>query len=207
MLESTAAIVLAGGYSTRFGEQDKALATIDGEPLLSRVVSRGSAVADPVVVSCRADQRSTFADVLADHPSVTFATDPEPDQGPLAGIETSLASIDTRYVIVLACDMPHVDPALLRYLHERCRDHDAAVPESADGWLQPAQAVYRTAPLRKAVQRARTRGDPRLRAPIQFLDAVVVRQDEWPPAVDGRTLTDVNTGDSLTAGSDERDDE
>lgn len=53
-------VVLAGGYSTRFGEADKALAEIDGTPMVARVVDRLSEVVEGIVVSCRDDQQPAF---------------------------------------------------------------------------------------------------------------------------------------------------
>lgn len=147
-------VVLAGGYSTRFGERDKALAPVDGDPMLVRVVRRLAAVTDTVFVNCRQDQHAAFERTLADadlSATTEFALDEVPDRGPLAGLETALERVDADLTAVVACDMPWVDPTLLDLLFERVDGHDAAVPEQPDGQLQPVQAVYRTEPMRAAV--------------------------------------------------------
>lgn len=138
-------VVLAGGYSTRFGDEDKALAEIDGTPMVARVVGRLSKVVDSLVVSCRDDQQSGFDRALSEFDldvPVRFALDLEPDRGPLAGITHSFERVSSAYAAVVACDMPFVDPTFVAFLFDRAVGHDAAVPELEDGHRQPMQAVY-----------------------------------------------------------------
>jgi molybdopterin-guanine dinucleotide biosynthesis protein A len=193
-------VVLAGGFSTRFGEDDKALAAVDGEPMLVRVVDRLGDAVDSVVVNCRADQREAFETALnrADCSTpVQFAIDPTPDEGPLAGIQIAFESIKSEYTAVVACDMPWVDPALLDALFERAAGHDAAVPEHRDGHLQTVQAVYRTDTMRTvaAVQLA---DDCRsLHGALEELDVVVLPADELTDISTWQTLCDVNTRDEI----------
>lgn len=64
------------------------------------------------------------------------------DRGPLGGIHASLAQ-DANAVLVVAWDMPFVAPALLAELRRRGRaGYAAVVPESTDGRLEPACALY-----------------------------------------------------------------
>jgi molybdopterin-guanine dinucleotide biosynthesis protein A len=63
-------------------------------------------------------------------------------QTPLTGLVTALAESASEYCFVTSCDMPFVDPTVVRHLFERARDHDAAVPRWSDGRLEPLQAVY-----------------------------------------------------------------
>ena len=84
-------VIVAGGRSTRFGDADKAVAELAGTPMVRRVADRVAPAVDEVVVNCRADQREAIDAALDgfDHP-VSFALDPEPDLGPLAGIAVGL---------------------------------------------------------------------------------------------------------------------
>lgn len=66
MSDDRAGVVLAGGFSTQFGDRDKALATADGDPMLARVVDRLNRIVDEVVVSCRRAQREEFERASAD---------------------------------------------------------------------------------------------------------------------------------------------
>ena len=189
-------VVLAGGYSTRFGEADKALAAVGGRPMLARVVDRLAAVVDRIIVSCRADQQSAFEaalDGVGGGTPVEFVLDPDPDEGPLAGLAASLAAVETTYAAVVACDMPFVDPTFVAVLFERAAGHDAAVPELDDGHLQPTQAVYRADQLR-AVAARRLAADRRsLHGALDELDTVVLPASTVAAHTDWRSLRDVNS--------------
>ena len=65
--------------------------------------------------------------------------------GPLAGIEAGLASVPAGWMMVLACDMPHVDSRLFARMIARCRERDLDVCwlESPRG-IEPLCGVYHT---------------------------------------------------------------
>jgi molybdopterin-guanine dinucleotide biosynthesis protein A len=112
-----AGLIIAGGRSTRFGEQDKAVADLAGTPMIRRVADRITAVTDEFVVNCREDQISPIEEALSEiDQEPAYAEDPDPDKGPMAGIMTGLRTVDSEYAFVVACDMPFVDPALVEYL-------------------------------------------------------------------------------------------
>ncbi|MGM0590654.1 MAG: molybdenum cofactor guanylyltransferase [Halobacteriota archaeon] len=134
-----AGVVLAGGKSTRFTGDDKALATLDGRPMIRHVVEAVEPAVDEVVVNCRPTQRSTFETVL-DGVDVTFAEDPITDRGPVAGLRTGLRSTDAEYAAVLACDMPFVTAALLSFLFSEARNRTGAISGS-DGRFRPFPSV------------------------------------------------------------------
>lgn len=187
----TAGIVLAGGYSTRYGERDKALAPVDGTPMLRRVVDRLGSVTDAVVVNCRADQREAFAAALAGTDRVAFALDPVDDVGPLAGLGTGLATVGAPVTVVVACDMPYVAPDFLAAMIDRLDGHDAVVP-APEGYRQPTQSVLRTGAARAAVEDALTAGESSLRAALDRLDALEL-DDATLSSLDAReSLRDVN---------------
>lgn len=189
-------VVLAGGYSTRFGEEDKALAEVNGESMLALVVGRLAEAVDAVVVSCRPDQQSDFErvlDSLALATPVRFALDPTPDRGPLAGIRQSFDSIDARYAAVVACDMPRIDPAFLSVLFERAKGRDGAVPELPDGHLQPVQAVYRVDAMWNVASARLDTGDASLYGALDALDVVTVDGTAVSSVDALRSLRDVNT--------------
>lgn len=193
-------VVLAGGYSERFGTRDKALAPVCGEPMLVRVVERVGAAVERVVVNCRRNQRDAFDGVLAAAAlgdRVRFAVDPEPDCGPLAGFRSALERVDTDYAALVACDMPGVDPRFLDFLFECADSHDAAVPELPNGTFQPAQAVYRTEAVRTAAERLLSADRHSLRGTFEHLDAVFVSPSRVEEQTDWVSLEDINTRDAL----------
>jgi molybdopterin-guanine dinucleotide biosynthesis protein A len=209
-------VVLAGGFSRRFGDRDKALARLDGRALLARVVGRLGEVADRVVVNCRADQRAAFADALAADDSATddsaaddsaerfdarsvpveFVTDPVPDRGPLYGFRAALDAVESETCALAACDAPFLDPRLLadlagRLVGESLGDGDAAAV-LADGRPVPTQAVYRTAPTEETCRSLLDADVTRLAALFDRLDVRAVPADEVAGNPE-RSLFDVDT--------------
>lgn len=91
--------VLAGGRSTRFGS-DKALALLDGKPLIEHAIDALAAQADAVIVCGREGG-------IPDRPA--------PDLGPLGGINAALhAAAEQQFDAVLTCpcDLPLLPPGL-----------------------------------------------------------------------------------------------
>jgi molybdopterin-guanine dinucleotide biosynthesis protein A len=190
-----AAVVLAGGYSTRFGEQDKALARLRGEPLIRRVVGRVAPAVEEVIVNCRDEQRDAIERALSgvEH---RIAVDPVADRGPVAGIRAGCRTTDATWTFVTACDMPFVDSQLACRLFEAVKvatEVDGAVARISDR-LQPLAAVYRTAAVEEAARTALDRGSG---AVTDLLDRLaVITVDEAVPA---RAVVDVDTRADLRA--------
>ena len=75
-------------------------------------------------------------------PGVPRISDVLRDRGPLGGIHAALAHSGSA-ILVVAWDMPFVAPPLLAELRRRGRaGHAIVVPESAEGRLEPACALY-----------------------------------------------------------------
>lgn len=196
-----AGLVLAGGYSTRFGDGDKALARLDGRPLLARTVEGVAPAVVGVVVNCRRDQQAAFRPVLrTTGADVAFAPDPVPDLGPAAGLAAGLRPVSAPHAAVVAVDTPFPDASFLDYLFELAAgdDGDGAVPR-VDGHLQPTHAVYRTAAARRAAAAAVAAGDGSLHGVVDRLDVAVVDESSVRSRTARRTFTDVDTVADLRA--------
>ena len=135
------AVILAGGQSSRMG-QDKASLPFGDETMLARVVRLAGSVADDVVVVAR-DGQFGDGNSLPELPA-RIVHDPVAHLGPLAGIATGLAASTTDINLVIACDMPLVNPDVLRRLIELREDADICVAV-VDGHASPLCAVYRRA--------------------------------------------------------------
>jgi molybdopterin-guanine dinucleotide biosynthesis protein A len=192
-------VIVAGGRSTRFGDADKAVADLLGRPMIRRVADRLVGVIDGFVVNCRPEQVDPISEAMAGYPhEVSVAEDTEPDQGPMAGIRTGLRTVDTAYAVVVACDMPFVDPALVAHLFDRAAGHDAAVPRVGE-WFEPTHAVYHADRMAAACDRALEREERRIIAPLEELDNVVVEEAEIREYADLKTFENVNTQADLAA--------
>lgn len=115
--------------------QDKALLLFEGSTLIDRVLAVARAVTPSVRIVGSAHKFQDFAATVEDQ---------FPDHGPLGGIHTALRSSDCDSNLILAVDMPYLQPPLLAYLLEQARLSKATVtvPRGKDSW-QPLCAVYR----------------------------------------------------------------
>jgi molybdopterin-guanine dinucleotide biosynthesis protein A len=128
------AFVLAGGKSSRMGS-DKAFLRLGDETLLARALKAAGSVAAEVLIVGDAKKFAGFGWVVEDL---------YPDRGPLGGIHAALLSSATELNLMLAVDLPFVEPRFLQYLLLRALESGAlvTVPRSGQG-LQPLCAVYR----------------------------------------------------------------
>ncbi|MFZ5776323.1 MAG: molybdenum cofactor guanylyltransferase [Thermodesulfobacteriota bacterium] len=138
MLDHTAGVILAGGKSSRFGS-NKALADHDGAPLVQHIAERLAPLFSETLLVTNTPAEYDFLawPTVADH----FQ-----ECGPLAGIHAALSTIQASQAFVCGCDMPLVEPALIRLLCELSSGHDVVLPWLAAG-PEPLYAVYAKAAL------------------------------------------------------------
>ena len=135
-------IVLAGGKGLRFG-QDKALEIIGNRSLLERVVFHLSFLNSDILLVTAPNQSYPQ---LGGYPRLRVVTDIYVNKGPLGGIYTGLKASDSFYNLVVACDMPFLNQALLRYMLQISTGFDLVVPRLGD-MVEPLHAVYSRACL------------------------------------------------------------
>lgn len=178
-----AGLLLTGGASTRMG-RDKATLQLGGQTLAARVAAVLSAVADPVLVV--GSEAGTGLPAVED-----------PRIGPLAAVATGAEALtrrgvpDDALVVVLACDLPFVEPGLLRLLARAIGHADAAVP-MADGRDQPLCAVYRLGALSSAVSLTAS-GERSMRSLVNSLRVERLAPERWTTLVRADALDDVDT--------------
>lgn len=137
---SLSAIVLAGGQSSRMG-QDKALIEVSGVPLLRRVCEAALHCTDQVyVVTAWSDRHRSILP-----PHCHLIADIR-RQGPLVGFAHGLAQTQTDWVLLLACDLPRLQGETLQSwtaeLETISADTIALLPRSQKGW-EPLCGFYR----------------------------------------------------------------
>ncbi|MEK7216519.1 MAG: NTP transferase domain-containing protein, partial [Chloroflexota bacterium] len=125
---------------------------------------------------------------------------PDPDQGggPLVGILSGLSASTSECGLVVGCDMPFLDPVVLRALIALLGDHDAVAPV-VGGVVQTTHAVYRRS-LDASIRTALGTG---VRSPVRFLSGVRTRyvpEDELERLSPGlQSFLGVNTPEELAA--------
>jgi molybdopterin-guanine dinucleotide biosynthesis protein A len=193
-----AAIILAGGESSRFGS-NKALQLLAGKPLICHVAERLSQIADEtlVVIGYR-EPRAGYEAVLPS--SVRIMNDGQEGKTPLIGIVTGLQVVKSEHALICACDIPFVKEGVVELLFQRASGADAAIPRWNGGHIEPLEAVYRTASTLKATRETLTFSGLPLRAMIGKLAQVVyvsVEDEVGKLDSDLRTFFNVNTREDM----------
>ncbi|MFB6109334.1 MAG: molybdenum cofactor guanylyltransferase [Halodesulfurarchaeum sp.] len=194
-----AGVLVCGGESTRFGEADKVCADLAGRPLVRHVADRIEPHVDELVLNCRESQSGCIESALEGYPSpVIYAYDDREDAGPMYGMRRGLGATEADYAVVVACDMPFVDPDFVAALFELAAGREGAIPRYGEGdWYQPLQAVYRVGPMIEAIDAAIAEGIERPIRPALQLDAVTVTDAELEELASERTFFNVNTREDL----------
>jgi len=132
---AASAVVLAGGKSSRLGA-DKSFLLLDGQPLIARTVQRLSVLSDDLIIVTNTLERFKPLGLAA-----RLVADERPGEGSLMGIYSGLKAARHPYALVVACDMPFLNPPLLRYMLSMAPGYDVVIPRLAD-MLEPLHAVY-----------------------------------------------------------------
>ena len=111
-------LLLAGGRGQRMGGQDKGLLPWLGEPLIAHLQRKVRALTDDLIISCNRNRElyAPFADQLVMDDESGFP-------GPLAGIRAGLKAARHGHLLVLPCDVPRIDAALLQSMLESADLH------------------------------------------------------------------------------------
>ena len=104
-------LLLSGGRGQRMGGQDKGLLEWRGQPLIAHLQQWVRPLTDDLIISCNRNHAryALFADRLVSDDSPDFP-------GPLAGIRAGLAAARHEHLLILPCDVPHIDAQLLAEL-------------------------------------------------------------------------------------------
>jgi molybdenum cofactor guanylyltransferase len=169
------AYIMAGGGSTRFG-QDKARATLAGQPMLARMCDVLSAVAASIYIVAP-PSRYEFA-------TAPVVPDRWPGEGPLGGIITALLYTgeqepNTTWNLIISCDLPFLTPDFLTYLRDfaEASSAKAVVPESTQG-REPLCACWRTSAASQ-LRSAFESGMRRVNDALKLLNAEVLDESHW----------------------------
>jgi len=170
------AVVVAGGESKRLGGRPKAELEVAGTSLRRRAMQ---AVSDATVVQ---------------------VVGPEVDGGPVAAVASALDEVQSRVVVVLACDMPLVTRETVARLIEPLTDEtEAALLVDADGRQQYLAGAYLTEALRRRLDEV---GEPRGASMHRLVEGLRVSEvaEQSGEALDCDTWDDVTRANELLEG-------
>lgn len=124
-------IILAGGKSERLRE-DKLSLQVGGEAVIENIVRLFGRLFEKTILSVARGSRVRLT-------GCETVEDEFP--GSLGGIYSGLRAAGTRVAFVSGCDMPFINPDLVRYQADFARDYDAVIPRTRAG-LEPLHAFY-----------------------------------------------------------------
>lgn len=133
MITDVTGVLLAGGKSRRMGE-DKRFLLVGGQPLYERSLAALRLIFQEVRIVIAQDSLPLPSDV-------PVLRDLVPNCGTLGGIFTGLKEAGTAHIFTVACDMPFLNPMVIRYLVSLKNQADAVIVRLRHG-VQPTHAVY-----------------------------------------------------------------
>jgi molybdopterin-guanine dinucleotide biosynthesis protein A len=145
-------IVLCGGKSTRMGA-DKGMITTGTDSWARIAFDKLSSLSLTVSISVNADQ---YPDYLLAFPDTPLIKDNESLQlkGPLCGVLSAHLQYPDEDLLILACDMPLLEPALLKELMSHYDKEPAAdaFVFTNDGEPEPLCGIYKASGLATIIQ-------------------------------------------------------
>lgn len=131
------AIILAGGKSTRVG-QDKSMLPVNARPMIEYICNKLRPDFEQILISISVDDVSKYAFL-----GIEAVADKVAGMGPLMGIGSALEASANEVNFVIACDIPEVDMGFVRGMLRQGRRFDAVVPMIGPNQYEPLFAVYR----------------------------------------------------------------
>lgn len=126
-------IVLSGGESRRMGT-DKAFLKLFGVPLIEHVLQALRGLCETLIIVTNSPTR--YADYDA-----AVITDAFDIRGPLTGIYSGLLRSTDECNVVVACDMPFLNPRLIASMSGLAEGYDIVAPK-IKGYVEPLHAIY-----------------------------------------------------------------
>jgi molybdopterin-guanine dinucleotide biosynthesis protein A len=167
------AIILAGGFSSRFG-QDKGLLNLAGKPLIKHIISAVDKVVDEkIVVVSSKDQAENYLNILGSNARILVdRTSMDKTQSPLIGALAGFKEAQGRYSVLLPCDTPLVSSEVISLLFELCINRNAVIPRWPTCYIEPLQAVYCTKPAYEATRSALGGGKLKMQSMIDKMQSI-----------------------------------
>jgi len=125
--------ILSGGKSSRMGK-DKGLLMYQGKPMILHTIHKLKGLCNTIVINSNNPQYYVFGYLVV--------PDIYKDVGPMGGLHACLSVTKTKYNLILPCDMPLIDVALIENLIEHKEIAPIVMPQHTNGTLEPLLALY-----------------------------------------------------------------
>lgn len=139
--------ILAGGQGLRMGGKDKGWVRFRGRALIEHLHHLVRPLTDDFIISCNRNQQAyaKLADQLVSDPTLDFS-------GPLIGIIESLKVAKHARLVILPCDAPYLDRALIEQLATTTATDNRPLALCQDGYCQPLFSCFAKTHLPKLQQ-------------------------------------------------------
>jgi len=171
--------------------RDKALLPIDGRPMIRSLIQRLIPLSRDIIVSLSdGDRHEELKQALPAGVRVVY--DERPGQGPLMGIYAGLKASETDVNLVIACDIPEVDPGFVTEMRSYTADHDVVASVDSEGRTNALLAMYR----RSVIPLIKKQLDEGRKKVLLFYPRCRVK---YVPMRDGAWYRNINTIDDYQA--------
>ncbi len=127
-------IILAGGKSTRMGE-DKAMLLYNDTTFIDHIIGTAIQVTDTILLVSNHIQHQNIK-------NVSIVKDLYPNKGPLAGLYSGLSYSKTTLNLVLSCDIPLITIDMLKFLISNYTNEHQAIIATTNDYKMPLIGLY-----------------------------------------------------------------
>jgi molybdenum cofactor guanylyltransferase len=160
-------IILAGGKSSRIGS-DKGFLTLNDSTFISHIIKAVKPfVGDIIIVSNNSDY-----DIF----NLKRVEDIIEDAGPLAGLCSGLNESETEYNLVLSCDVPSINSAVLNKLIKGFDAEKDVIQLKSKNKTMPLIALYNKQCMEKCMDLLQ-KGERRLRTVVEQFNTKTIELD------------------------------
>ncbi len=184
-------VLLAGGKGRRLNS-DKPLLELTGRPLIEDMLEKLAALFPEIILVVDRED-SPLSAYAGEH--VRVVPDLVPGKGPLGGIYTALEAACSKFIFVMACDMPFACLELARLMMDRAPGARAVVPRQGR-LIEPLFAIYRRDILPIVAERV-ARGDLKIHELLDALDVVYLEEEVQACDPTGLCFFNINTEKDL----------
>jgi len=127
------AIILSGGKSSRFGS-DKGLVDFKGKALIEYAIKASCSFTKDIIISTNNNAYNRFG--------LPIIKDLYQNTGPLGGIYSALQASSHDLNLVLPCDTPYINKALIKILIDHYNHEEVLIFKTEDGKYHPLLGLY-----------------------------------------------------------------
>jgi molybdopterin-guanine dinucleotide biosynthesis protein A len=137
MVEKISGVVLAGGTGSRFDGRMKPKIVIEGEAIISRILSTVKDIFEEIIIVTNSPEEFedlTFCKIVRDEIQ---------NAGPLGGIHAAMKASTGKSIFVFAGDMPFLDRhVIFRMIDAYRNSHADVLMPSVGEYIEPLHSIY-----------------------------------------------------------------